>query len=177
MSTETKPLVTVTYKQMVNFLNNAPKYLGEKESERSRLTFALEKLIKKYEPQLKKINEIHDDVREKIQDTRIDFASLDKDDNIIELPTVENNRQVVRYKFKRDKQKQLEAFIAKANRELAEEMEKKTFEVAVHQVPLPENLDSLWLESFTPFVLAPMTEEQEEAWYLAQGAPKEKEKP
>jgi hypothetical protein len=146
-----------TYVKVIDFVNSAQAYLKAKDNknERSQLTYALTKLSKKYEPHVEKFNE-------KVRDKRVALASKEKDsENLVEREFFKGTPQAqTRYAYTPDAQKRLDDAIRNVGNEVITDSLEK------HWVDVPASIDPAYLDVFTPFVFAPMTEAQEMEWYL-----------
>lgn len=120
----------VTFQQVVNFRQAARTYLGQKQP-RTKLHYALEKMISKTE-------KIQQEYVDKEQEIRVDLAETDKDG--ILLITEKGN-----YSYKKEKAKELQ----KTLREIGN----SPVSLEVHTVEPPKTLESAWYEFFVPFVI------------------------
>lgn len=121
---------TVTFQQVVNFRNAARQYLGQKQP-RTKLNYALEKMLAKTE----KIQQEYSDIEQEI---RIDLAETDKDGILI--ITEKGN-----YSYKKDSAKLLQKKLRETGN--------TTVEIDTHTVEPPKTLESAWYEFFVPFVI------------------------
>lgn len=119
-----------TIEQVMIFRANAQKYIQQKAKERTKFTYALEKMIAKTSFVEKRLSEYN-------QDASVEFASVDDKGNIL----IVNERM----QFTKDNQK---ALTAKIRKYMQGEIEVETYEAA----ELPEDLGADWEEVLLPFV-------------------------
>lgn len=128
--------MNVTYRQIIQFRNVARQYLSDKERKRSKLHYALERMVK----ETLKHNQDYADEETKIS---IDLASVDKENNLI----VKDGNFV----YTKDNAK-------KRNDQIRELLNKEVEVEPFICSEIPE-LESNYWESFVPFVLEERKEE------------------
>ena len=152
----------MTKKDLATFLGFAKQYTERFSKERSRLTFALNKFSDKY----KKFKEKYQrDLQEKRAELEAKHCLKEKDTQVFVEKEVVVQGQVI---FRKSFTKEAEAELKKEFDAFEEDYGSKEIEFTPFIVPVPEKIDITWVKEFTGFVFEPMTEEQEEAWYLAQ---------
>lgn len=119
-----------TIEQVMIFRANAQKYIQQKTKERTKFTYALEKMIAKTSFVEKQLSEYN-------QDASVEFASVDDKGNIL----IVNERM----QFTKENQK---ALTAKIRKYMQGEVEVETYEAA----EFPEDLGADWEEVLLPFV-------------------------
>jgi len=150
------------------FYSHAIAYLNSFPNERSVLTYALQKLTSKYKKQALKLDE---ETTSKISDTDAKYCLKDKETGAFLEREYEIGGQLV-YKKQFDqvgesaKKKDIDDFIKAQN--------EREIEFEPHFVQIPSNIDISWVRPFTDFVFEPMSEEQEQEWYLSQYKKSEK---
>jgi hypothetical protein len=151
--------VLVSYREVVTFRNAAALYLQEHPKERTHLSFVLEKLIKKYAPFVEDWSAIQ-------RELRIKHASKDpRTKNIIETQYGEGENAVIRYSYTEENQLAMDKEI----NERYNGTEDGQYKIVVPKNNIPiqlEQIDSLWLDAFTPFVFEPMEDDVKLQWYL-----------
>lgn len=167
---------SLTYRRLLDFFNPANAYLQD-NTEHSEVGFGLIKLTSFYR---KKIDNIQrnwqEEVNEALEEIRVKYCEKDKDGIFKEKTYGEGEKLVIKKVFTPDNE-------AKANKEIrlkSREIEEKWMnfiitETKTHIVKVPASIDITWIEAFTDFIFDPMSEDELEKHYLAQGEKKEPE--
>lgn len=175
------PNPQVSLRRCAVFLNAAGLYVDKHPKERSQLTFALTKQAQRVEEKRKKLTA---DLQAELNEEEIKHASVYADGeskgNLIEkkfdIKTGQDSSKEqtqVRYAYTPEKLKELQ----KKQRAITESYESKTIDLSPpfksepYYVAVPDGLDLKFLDAFTDFVLAPLSEEDEMRVYMAQAAP------
>ncbi len=162
---------SLKFSRLVEFNNAARAYLGNFPDERSKTTFALDKLLKFYQKKIeaiqaawqKELNEDTDDIRALHWDT-------DENGNFKEKTYGEGKDMVIRKIFKGKQELVCNKLIRAKSAELEKKwMDKDIEEIKTHIVPVPKSMDIAFIEVFQDFIYAPMDEAKLEAHYMAQG--------
>lgn len=151
-----------TLEELVIFRFKASVYLEKNNKERSKVTFALQKLSQKYE---KKQQELNAELQEKVDKVTVQYASL-KDGNLIENrfdhKGSRGEETQIRYAYTAEKKIQLDAEISK----LKKEYQNMEIDVDPFHVDIPEGFDMSFYPYFKDFVFKPISEEEEMEIYL-----------
>lgn len=168
-----EPVKTVEFSRLIDFNNAGHNYLRMNPEERSTLTFAINKLLKHYEkPLLRLRNEYQEEINEGAEDIRVEYCEKDEKTGIFKEKTYgEGDKLQVRKVFTGENERKANKEIKALNKSLEEKwMDKQVELTKVHIVkPIPPGIDIAFIEAFKDFIFEPMTEEQLEAHYLAQG--------
>ena len=152
----------MTKKGLFVFLGFAKQYTDRFSKERSRLTLALNKFSDKY----KKFKEKYQhDFQEKRAELEAKHCLKEKDTQVFIEKEVVVQGQII---FRKSFTKEAEAELKKEFDAFEEDYGSKDVDFTPFIVPVPDKIDITWVKEFTGFVFNPMTEEEEEAWYLAQ---------
>ena len=153
-----------TLEELVTFRFKAAVYQDKNKNERSKVTFALQKLSQKYE---KKQQELNAELQEKVDKVTVQHASL-KDGNLIENrfdhKGFRGEETRVRYSYTPEKKIQLDVEISK----LRKEYQNMEVEIDPFHVPIPEGFDMSFYPNFKDFIFEPISEEEEMQLYLNQ---------
>jgi len=152
----------MTKKDLVTFLGFAKQYTNRFSKERSKLTYILNKFSDKY----KKFNEKYvKELTEKRAELEVKYCLKDKETQAFVEKEVIVQGQVI---FRKSFTKEAEAELKKEYDAFEEKLGAEEVEFEPYIVPIPDKIDITWVKEFTGFVFNPMTEEEEEKWYLAQ---------
>lgn len=154
-----------TLEELVTFRFKASVYQDKKKKERSKVTFALQKLSQKYE---KKQQELNAELQEKVDKVTVQHASL-KDGNLLEnrfdfKEGFKGESTQIRYSYTAEKKIQLDAEISK----LKKEYQNMEVEIDPFHVDIPEGFDMSFYPYFKDFIFKPISEEEEMELYLKQ---------
>lgn len=125
-------MVKVTYTQIRDFRNNSRSYLMSSGTKRSKLHYAIDKMIKRTD---KPFNDYVD----KEQEIRVELAEVDKDGMLI----VDEKGN---YRYKKEGAKQLQSRLRELGRT---EVEIEPY----YASELPKDLNPAFYEFFVPFVI------------------------
>ncbi len=168
---------TIKVERAIEFYNGAVKYLDKYPKERSSLTYALNKLVIFYRKKVDKGSDLHTDwqneVNETIEDIRVKHCEKDGAGLLKEKTYGEGHSLVIQKVFMPDKEKIANKEIREAAKSIETKWNDKEIEFKKHIVSLPSTLDINWIELFNDFVLEPVSDEELEKHYLAQGEKKE----
>ncbi len=120
----------VTNKQIEVFQLNAEAWLNKEQGKESKFLFALRKVRKKNK-------KLYEDFQEKVQELRIEYASVDGNGNILMTGD--------RIEYKPEKLKELQSKI--------KEEKKKEFEIEPHYAIAPKDLPVAFKDVFINFVI------------------------
>jgi len=167
-----EPLKTVEFSKLIDFNNAGHAYIKRNPDERSTLTFAIQKLLKHYEKPIRNLQVAwQDELNEKTEDLRVKYCEKDKETGVFKEKSYgEGEKMVLRKVFTGDNERKCNKEIKDLNKSFEEEWLKKPVELTkVHIVPVPATIDISFISAFEGFVFEPMTEEELEKHYLAQG--------
>lgn len=168
---------TVKVKKAIEFYNAAVNYLDRNPKERSSLSYALNKLVIFYRKKVDKGSDLHTDwqneVNETLEDIRVKYCEKDSAGILKEKTYGEGSNLVVQKVFTPANEKLTNKEIRESAKAIESKWNDKDIELKKHIVALPSTLDINWIEPFTDFVLDPISDEDLEKHYLAQGEKKE----
>src|SRR5689334_12170464 len=102
--------MTTTFRKLIEFNNYGHEYVKKNPKERSQLTLAISKLLKRFE---KKLIDFQQDLEEERELIKADKCQKDKDGFFIEKTYGEGQNLMVVKKFKPEDEKEVKRLIKK----------------------------------------------------------------
>lgn len=156
-------MAKITTKSLSKFFRDAEVYITSFPKERSKATYALHKLTKKYESAIEKYRRTRN---EKMEDIQADLCSKDEKGNFLETSVEAGGQLFFRKKFTKESDAQSKKRIDEAY----EKIDSEEVEFEPHIVDLPADFPLAFYEAFKGFIFKEMTPAEEEEWYLAQAS-------
>lgn len=156
-----------SYIEVKNFIAYANDYINRNPNERSKFTFALNKLKDKLR---KSVDDTEFEISEAREILEAEYCLKDKDTGAFKDKQIVLGPQQVVYKkeFNFDGEKKMRE--RRKDLLLSYENDEKYFiEFVPFYVEIPPMLDISWLKWFYGFVFRPMDEIEEAEWYEEQG--------
>lgn len=144
-----------TVEELSEFINQANRYLVIRKDERSQVTHALQKLTKKHSKALERVFE---DLRDTIEDLRVDHCEKDDKGVMLEEKIIlknasgEESAQFIK-KFKPENEKKLRKEVREATRGVMD----KPAEFEPHYCELPTDFDEFYRAKFEGFIFKETT--------------------
>ena len=154
----------MTYRDLITFEQVGADYLKNNPKERSQLTLALEKVLKRVANALVTYRQ---DWNEEVEKLRGEYREKEKDGTFKERQVTVGDKINLLPVFLPEKEKELKDKVREIEQEWLNK-EVPVERVKPHIVPPPAKLEIRYLEPFFGFVLAPMTEEEIDQHYLKQ---------
>ena len=153
-----------TYEMLLGFNIVAQNYLRKnKENADTKLGYAISKMAKKVQKAIKPIQELEQSRNEKIEETNIDFASVDPTSKVIVFDITKDDRgqDVRNYRYTKEdlKKRNIEIKkVAKEHEDKFNEMLEKEVELEspYYSTEMPADLTSEEIKYFTGIVLNPI---------------------
>lgn len=158
-------MTKITTKELVRQLRLGEYYIKCFPKERSKLTYALQKLALKYKKVLENYSK---DRAEAMEAAQVEYCSKDKDGNFLETHHEVGGQVIFRKRYTKENEARYKAAVDEAYKLI----DGATVDFEPHLVPVPDAIDITWVQELTGFVFKEMTPEEEEKWYMSQ---KEKE--
>lgn len=167
-----QPVETMEFSRLIEFNNAGHAYIRKNPDERSTVTFALNKLLKHYEKPLKNLqNEYQEEINEGAEDIRVKYCEKDKETGAFKEKTYGDGANlVIRKVFTGDNERKANKEIKALNKSLEEKWLNKPIDITkTHILPVPPAMEIGFIAAFEGFIFEPMSDDQLEAHYLAQG--------
>lgn len=158
----------VTTKTLMRFLRAAEAYVNLNPKERSKVTYALNKLTKRLETIADRYRKSRAD---KMEDIQAELCSKDEKGNFLETHVEAAGQLFFRKKFTKDG----DSASKKKIDEAYEKIDSELVEFEPHIVDVPSDINISFYNEFKGFIFKEMSEGEEEKWYLAQQEEEKKE--
>lgn len=152
----------ITLGELVDFFNLAIVYIRRNPNERTRLTYALNKLTCKYEGKIKEFNSRVEEIR---NDAESEFCLKDKHTGAF-LEREVKNADTIYFRKQFDRQGE-ESKRNKIESEILS-LRSRQVDFEPYIIDIPYDFDMSFLTFFTGFIFSKMSEEDELDWYLKQ---------